>query len=278
MAKLEIKGDEDLYYKEGKANDFGTTSLLSSNSKWLNSAVMRDLFGQESLRRNGHDIGVLQLVPEVMNEFHRLLDDDEVERMIQRDRADHPDFAARLDERRHCLLDLDDADRFADGTLGALIRDFYRETGFAQVLSYKGLVPENDYQFYSMQRAIVHDIEHLVTGFGTDPAGEFGMMYLYITLNSAYFSPEFAGVLNFNHAYLSGTWKMRTTLYYPDCTMAFMEATQAGLEMASKMKRPLSIEDWHRLFELPIDDVREELGITPVDPGTWAWTDDAWRG
>ena len=106
----------------------------------------------------------------------------------------------------------------------------------------------------------------------------YQMMYLYIALNSAYFSPDFAGVLNFNHAYLSGTWKMRTMLYYPECSGAFMEATQLGLEMAARMKRPLPIEDWHRLFELPIDEVRHELDITPVDPTAWAWTDEAWRG
>ncbi|MEZ4290641.1 MAG: hypothetical protein R3E53_08965 [Myxococcota bacterium] len=31
------------------------------------------------------------------------------------------------------ILDLDAADRYADGTLGARLRDFYRATGFNQV-------------------------------------------------------------------------------------------------------------------------------------------------
>jgi len=279
MDKLQISGDEDLYYKEGKGPVEGTTSLLSSNSKWLNSAVLRDLFGQEMLRRNGHDIGVLQLVPEAMNEYHRLLDDAEVDRMINRDRARQPDFAALLDSRRLTILDLDAADRYADGTLGARLRDFYRATGFNQVLAYKGVVPANDYQHYTMVRTLIHDVEHLVTGFGTDPAGELGMMYLYMTLNSRYFSPELAGVMNFNHAYLSSTWMMRTDLYYPGVTLAFLEAMKVGLEMGNRMKRPMPLEDWERLFELPIETVREELGVTPAaDPAAWRWTEEAWRG
>ena len=198
MAKLQISGDEDLYYKEGKVPGKATTSLLSSASEWLNSAVLRDLFAQESLRRNGDDIGVLQLVPEVMNEYHRLLDDERVDALIREDRDRQPDFAAWLDAGRTTLLDLETADRFAEGTLGAILRDFYRSTGFAQVLAYREVQPANDYQLYTMQRALIHDIEHLVTGFGTDPAGEYGMMYLYITLNSAFFTPELASVFNFN--------------------------------------------------------------------------------
>ncbi len=278
MARLQISGDEDLYYKEGKVPAEGTTSLLSSRSEWLNSAVLRDLFAQESLRRNGDDIGVLQLVPEVMNEYHRLLDDDAVDAMIQRDRVRQSDFAAWLDAGRNTLLDLDTADRYPDGTLGAMLHDFYRATGFAQVLAYRDVEPANDYQRYTMQRALVHDLEHLVTGFGTDPAGEYGMMYLYMTLNAAYFSPDLAGVFNFNHAYLSSTWTMRTALYYADAMPAFMEAARVGLEMAARMTRPMPLEDWDRLFECPIEEVRRELNVTPTDPGEWAWTEKAWRG
>ena len=220
---------------------------------------------------------MLQFVPEVMNEFHRLLDDAEVDRMIQRERERLPEFAAVLDARRLPLLDLGRADDYADGTLGARLRDFYRETGFAQVLAFQGVEPANDYQFHTMQRTIIHDVEHLVTGFGTDPGGEFGMMYLYTTLNAAYFSPDFAGVLNFNHTYLSSTWMMRTTLHYPACARAFMEAAQRGLDMAAGMRRPLPLEDWDRLFGLPVDQVRSELGIEPVEPSTWSWTEEAWR-
>jgi ubiquinone biosynthesis protein Coq4 len=213
-----------------------------------------------------------------MNEYHRLLDDESVAGMILQDRARRPDFARWLDAGRSTLLDMETADRYADGTLGATLRDFYRETGFAQVLAYRNLEPENDYQRYTVQRALVHDIEHLVTGFGTDPAGEYGMMYLYMTVNAAYFTPDFAGVLNFNHAYLSSTWTMRTALYYASAMPAFMAAAQRGLEMAEGMRRPLPLEDWDRLFACSLGEVRRELNIDPVDPSEWAWTEKAWRG
>jgi ubiquinone biosynthesis protein Coq4 len=278
MNNLKMSAEEDLYYKEGKASATGATSLLTSNSKWLNSLLLRDLIGQDNLRRNGDDVGALQLVPEVMNEFHRLLNMSEVEAVMQRQREANPEFAAWLDLRQQTLLDLDTADRYPVGTLGAILRDFYRSTGFAQVLAYKDLVPTSDFECYNKQRTLVHDIEHLVTGFGTDPAGELGMMYMYMTINSNYFSAELSGMLNFIHAYLSSTWTMRTNLHYPRVLPSFMESITVGLEMGAALKRPLPLENWEQYFEWPIEDVRKDLNIVAVDPDRWAWTDAAWRG
>ena len=278
MITLQINGEEDSYYKEGKPPAHGTTSLLSSASKWLNSAVLRDLFAQENLRRNGDDVGVLQLVPEVMNEFHRLLDANELDAIMQRERQRIPEFSAWLDKREITFLNMETADRYKAGTLGAILRDFYRATGFSQILAFGDVAPANDFELYTKQRTFVHDIEHLVTGFGTDPAGELGMMYLYLPTNAKYFSPELASILNFIHSYLASTWTMRTDLYYPQVMPAFMESISVGLAMASQLRRPLPLEDWTYYFDCSIDDVRRELNITPADPNAWAWTEVAWRG
>jgi len=278
MITLQINGEEDSYYKEGKPPAHGTTSLLSSASKWLNSAVLRDLFAQENLRRNGDDVGVLQLVPEVMNEFHRLLDANELDAIMQRERQRIPEFSAWLDKREITFLNMETADRYKAGTLGAILRDFYRATGFSQILAFGDVAPANDFELYTKQRTFVHDIEHLVTGFGTDPAGELGMMYLYLPTNAKYFSPELASILNFIHSYLASTWTMRTDLYYPQVMPAFMQSISVGLAMASQLRRPLPLEDWTYYFDCSIDDVRRELNITPADPNAWAWTEVAWRG
>lgn len=278
MNRLKMSEEEDLYYKEGKGSSSGTTSLLSSNSKWLNSVILRDLIAQDNLRRNGDDVGALQLVPEVMNEYHRLLDMAEVEAIMQSERRSNAEFSAWLDRGEQTLLDLEAADRYPDGTLGAILRDFYRATGFAQVLAYKDLAPASDFECYNKQRTLVHDIEHLVTGFGTDPAGELGMMYMYMSINSRYFSPELAGILNFIHAYLASSWTMRTNLYYSRVLPAFMESIDVGLEIGRALARPLPLEDWGRYFDWPIDDVRKDLNIIAVDPNRWAWTDSVWRG
>jgi len=71
---------------------------------------------------------------------------------------------------------------------------------------------------------------------------------------------------------------MRTDLHYPGSTPAFMEAMKVGLDIASRMKRPMPLEDWDRYFEYPIEEVRHELNVTPTDPAAWAWTEKAWRG
>ncbi|TXS95863.1 hypothetical protein FV139_08375 [Parahaliea maris] len=278
MDNLQMSSAEDAYYKEGKVAVTGASSLLSSGSKWLNSPLLRDLVAQDFLRRNGEDVGVLQLVPEVMNEFHRLLDTREVEGIMGEERACNGDFSAWLERNEQTLLDLEAAVEYPEGTLGAVVYAFYRETGFEQVPAFRDLKPSSDFELYNRQRTLVHDVEHLVTGFGTDPAGELGMMYLYMQLNARYFSPELAGLLNFVHAYLSSSWMMRTSLYYPAVTTAFMESIASGLEMAQAIKRPLPLADWSCYFAWPLEDVRAALNITPVDGARWAWTENAWRG
>lgn len=278
MNNLQMSAEEDLYYKEGKVGSAGRTSLLTSNSQWLNSLILRDLIAQDNLRRNGDDVGALQLVPEVMNEYHRLLDMAEVEAIMQRERQRQPEFSVWLDQREQTLLDLETADRYPAGTLGAVLRDFYRSTGFAQVLAYKDLMPTSDFECYNKQRTLVHDIEHLVTGFGTDPAGELGMMYMYMSINARYFSPELASILNFIHSYLASSWTMRTNLHYGRVMPAFMDSIGVGLEMGAALARPLPLENWERYFEWPLEDVRKDLNIVAADPVRWAWTDAVWRG
>lgn len=278
MNNLKMSEEEDLYYKEGKSGLSGSTSLLSSNSKWLNSLVLRDAIAQDNLRRNGDDVGALQLVPEVMNEYHKLLDVVEVDALMQQQRELKPEFSTWMDRREQTLLDLATADKYPAGTLGALLRDFYRSTGFAQILAYKDLVPTSDFEYYNKQRTLVHDIEHLVTGFGTDPAGELGMMYMYMTINSRYFSAKLAGVLNFIHAYLASSWTMRTNLHYSNVLPAFMESIEVGLAMGNALDKPLPLADWERYFDWPIEEVRKDLNLVAADPARWAWTDAAWRG
>ncbi|MEZ4290642.1 MAG: hypothetical protein R3E53_08970 [Myxococcota bacterium] len=78
-----------------------------------------------------------------------------------------------------------------------------------------------------MVRTLIHDVEHLVTGFGTDPAGELGMMYLYMTLNSRYFAgargrDELQPRLSLEHV------DDADGPYYPGVTLAFLEAMKAG--------------------------------------------------
>lgn len=146
------------------------------------------------------------------------------------------------------------------------------------MLAYKDLKPTSDFECYNKQRTLVHDIEHLVTGFGTDPAGELGMMYLYMSINSRYFSSELASILNFIHSYLASSWTMRTNLHYGRVMPAFMESIGVGLTMGAALARPLPLENWERYFEWSLEDVRKDLNIVATDPARWAWTDAAWRG
>lgn len=278
MSNLQMSDSESLYYKSGNAGATAGGCLLSSNSRWLNSPVLRDLMMQDYLRRNGADASALELVPDVMNEFHRLLDYAEIDAILRDERRANPELSAWLDDRSTTLLDMATADRYAEGTLGAMLRDFYRSTGFSQVLAFGNVVPATDFEYFNKQRTLVHDIEHLITGFGTDPAGELGQMYMYLSINSRYFSARFSCFPNFIHAYLATTWMMRTNLHYPRVMPAFLEAIQAGLDMAARLRKPLPLENLQRYFDWPLEDVRADLNIVAVDANRWTWTEAAWRG
>ncbi|HQR04097.1 MAG: hypothetical protein JSR19_09580 [Proteobacteria bacterium] len=277
MDTLAISTTEGSYFKGGHTHAVEANSLLRSSSKWLNSPVLRDTIAQEALRRNGKDVGVLQLLPEVMNEFHRVLGAAEIDRLMQQERARNPDFAKWLDGRGIAPLDLSCVGRFKPGTLGSELSGFLMTTGFEQQIAYRELEPENDWERFSKQRALIHDIEHVISGFGSDPIGEIGLMYADMCSHVRYFSPELSSVMCFSFSYLMSTWMMRINLHYPELMPTFFDAVGIGTTMGQTLVRPFVLVDWEQYYDWPIADIRRELGIERCPaPDAWAWTDKAW--
>lgn len=117
-----------------------------------------------------------------------------------------------------------------------------------------------------------HDIQHIVTGFALNGAGETGV----ISLSVQQFA--FPGFAFLDLVSLLRTWltaekpyrdiedkheKIGTARYKLDCIIK-------GMAMGEEAK-PLFPVDWHALMPKNLEEVRQELGIKPVTEGLTSW-------
>jgi hypothetical protein len=163
-----MKQSEVDYLKGGQAAPRSTGSLLLSSSKYLNSARLRDVLAQEALRKSGREFPLAYLVPDAMQAFEELKDYELIERLLADEKKRKPEFAAWLDARFVSRFSSPELARFDPETLGAKVRDFVAGSGYAIDFLFLD-EPKSDYEYLQKRLAQNHDIEHIVTGFGTDP-------------------------------------------------------------------------------------------------------------
>jgi ubiquinone biosynthesis protein COQ4 len=269
----------DREYMEGKARpleEYG--SVLMTNSRFLNSAKMRDVYAQEGLRKDGRDVPATYMVHQAAMAIGELTDNDEIERLIGIERTKKPEFAAWLDKRSLSDFTLDDLKDFAPETLGGIVYNYLYTNGFDLNHSKRGLVPTTDYTFLAKQKVVSHDIEHIVSGLGPNLIGEHALIACNLKCNYDYFSPELACELTRMSGFLMSTGAMKINLHSPHLMSEFLKAVSVGVKMADGMSRPLLINDWRAYLDWTIADIREELNILDAPPpGTWEWTNEASR-
>ncbi len=265
------------YLKAGADIPETTASLLTSSSKYLNSAKLREVIALEALRKNGKDLPPAYLVPDAMIAFAELMDLGKVSALIEQERASNPVFKSWLDERFVSSFTVEDLKDYKPGSLGNVMYEFHRETGFANDFMFGG-DPEDDYTYYLKRRIQVHDIEHKVTGFDADPAGENALTMAMVSNAYARLGTELAHELTRFNMYLISTSQMKTALHYPKMMPVFLESLKRGIVLGETCK-PLYAVKYEDYLECQLPEIREELGITdPPAPGEWAWTSEAWSG
>jgi len=271
--------EQDRAYMEGPArslDQFG--SVLMTNSRFLNSARMRDVYAQEGLRKDGRDVPATYMVHQAAMAIGELTDNDEIERLIAVERTKKPEFAAWLDKRSLSDFTLDDLKDFVPDTLGGIVYNYLYTNGFDLNHSKRGLVPTTDYTFLAKQKVVSHDIEHIVSGLGPNLIGEHALIACNLKCNYDYFSPELACELTRMSGFLMSTGAMKINLHSPHLMSEFLKAVSVGVKMADGMSRPLLINDWRAYLDWTIADIREELNILDAPPpGTWEWTNEASR-
>lgn len=272
--KTEAKvGDADRAYFNGAIRKIATeSSVLVSNSAYLNHANLRDLVAQEMLRRNGADLPNTAYIPEVAQILHDLEDMPKIMRLFAEEKARLPRFREWLDRRQLSDFTLDEVRGCAPGSLGDALRCWMETTGFQLDLFFQEVQVTGDFTYYLRQTALSHDIEHLVTGFGANHGGEIALINANMHAKARYFCPELAAFLNRIPTYLKAKTLMKDGLHYPEALIVNLEAEYLGAQQGSNWKYPILLAPWRDWVDWQIADIREELSIFPI-PETGLWED-----
>jgi ubiquinone biosynthesis protein Coq4 len=270
----------DRAYMEGPSrslDQFG--SVIMTSSKWLNSPRFRDVYAQEGLRKTGRDVPPTYMVHQAAMAIAELQPEEEMRVLFDNEVKVNPVFAAWVERRSLCDFTVPELEGYKSGTLGGAIHDYLAGSGFDLNHSKRGLVPSDGYTYMLKQRVVGHDVEHIVSGFGPNPVGEYALIACNLKCYYDFFTPEFASELTRMSGFLFSTGAMKMSLHYPAVMGEFLIATKWGIEMAEGMKAPLMVTDWRSYLDWPMDAVREDLGIrNSPPPGHWEWTHEARRG
>jgi ubiquinone biosynthesis protein COQ4 len=268
--------DSEAGYLRQGAKPAGTASSLPvSSSPYLNNWRLKEAFAVDSLRRQGRDVPMAYLVPDILQGLHEAEDTEELETLFVLERARNPEFAAWLDARFCSNIQIADVEGCKPGTLGEKVRRFIRDSGLQLDFMYLD-TPKSDNEYFRKRRLQNHDIEHMVTGLGPDPAGEQALLYLNLEQAYLQFSAEFATATNRAKVLINSPFLTRTLLQYPRGGQVILEATSLGVEMAKRLKRPLIMVRWEDYMDWPLEEIRSHFGLegAPAE-GAWDWVYDA---
>jgi ubiquinone biosynthesis protein Coq4 len=264
----------DFDYYNGAIKKIETdSSVLVSSSPYLNNATLRTLISQEMLRRNGADVPNTGYIPEVAQILHQLENHAEILRLFEEEKQRLPVFREWLEGRKLADFKVEDVKDCAPGTLGAVIYDFLANSGYNMDHFFQGMKIETDFDFYLKQRTLTHDIEHMITGFETDHAGEIALLAANARAFYQYFVPELAAFFNRVGSYLKARTVMRSGLFYPKAFKIELDAEDLGAAQGRNWKMPLMLLPYRDMIHRQVSDIRTEYGITPTIPsGEWKWT------
>lgn len=254
------------------------SSFLLSNSKYLNSPLFRDAWSQVGLRRYGWDLPTTYDLPAVFQAIADVTDLREFVDAVAEEKCIYPAFAQWVDARKLPTYSLDEVRDCAPGTLGAALFAFMSQPGIEVDFMRKGDAIETDVDYIMKRRSAGHDIEHIVTGFGTNQLGEHAIALLSSVGSTRFLSPVLAKNVNMATAFLTAASFMRNAIHYPAVMPHLYSASQKAIEMGLALPRPLYMVDWDGYLDWLIDDICADLGIVQNDNQQWQELDHLSRG
>ncbi len=275
---MEILGEEANYLKGH--DEPATSSVLISNSRFLNNPRFRDVYAQMGLKRNAGDLPDAYLIPEINRAVAEETDMARLYQLLESERKRLPEFAQWLDARFLSNWNEQDLSGCAEGTIGGMIRGFIETSGMDIDFMFKEM-PNDDFGYLLKRRVQNHDIEHMVTGFDPTPVGEIALIVANAASISNYFEPEFASMLSLQPLTLASTSLMRVNCHYSAVVPAMLEGFARGHALGMKQQKPLFMLRWEDHLDDTLDAVRSIYGFEDgPDPraGHWSWTAEAARG
>ena len=251
------------YLLQGGDETAPVNSCLLSTSRYLNDPALRDWVATESLRRNGPDLPGGFGVPQLYVIMQRLSDEDRINRLFAAARQRDPALARWLDERFVSSYRKNHLRDYPQGTLGGAYFAML-DAANLEVEILPAFEPRSDAQYFMLRAQQTHDIEHTLAGLQANAIGEMGTITLRIANFCKVFDAELAGELSVFNSLLLTACMNRTLLHYPQCWPAFWESMACGTRVG-QMSGPFFMARYEDLFGLPVETVRERVGIRGVE-------------
>jgi len=237
------------------------SSVLTSTSKYLNHAGLRDWVATHFLRKNGSDRGNEgDTADGLITAMAQLTDASDVEQLIERERGTNPAFRAWVDE---AYIGPHSVALFADcppGSIGAIYHDCLVNKGFQVNLGRATLEPKSRYEFIRFRMGQIHDFEHIITGGGFNTLGELFPYFVRLSNVHKHLSPELAGELT--KFYILGGYRfpVRAGLHYPQVYLTILDILQRGIRIGLD-SAPIFMARFEDVLHLTPPEAREALGV-----------------
>lgn len=248
-----------------RLEDRDVFGALRAGARWLANPVSED--GAKQVPR----IKLLAAGPELLAEIERM--------------RTHPTGRRILDERPDLGAALSDSASLKAMPVGSLGRSFFEAMeipggvpGFLlAALIYKdgffdSYEMSDEARYYIERSRLLHDLFHIVTGYGTDLPGE-GLL-IYFALGYEHRLPYWAASLApFG---IGPRFFIRPSCGQRRWRALLRDAHARGV--AANRTCPPACVPWEELLARPLDEVREALGIVPFLEDTSGWLDRSWFG
>jgi ubiquinone biosynthesis protein Coq4 len=264
-----MTAEEAAYMRGAKEPVAGSVPM--STSKYLNSPLFVHAYATMGLRRMGEDVACTYDIPTMSRGLADVADYAEAMRLLDEEKTHNPAFAAWLNRRRPIDITAKAVANCAEGTFGAALRDFMAQ-GF-KVDFINNFEAKNDLEYLMKMIGHTHDIQHIVTGFGPNHAGEHALALLNIASTYKHFSPELAGFVCAANQFVSWALLTRVSLHYRAAMPIILEATRLGIEAGQSLTTPLFMIDWDEYYDWPLERMASHLGIARGVGAAWDYTE-----
>lgn len=255
-----------------------TSSVLISNSKYLNNPYYRDAFAQQGLRRHTDDLPPPYMVPLMSRAITETTDFARVAELLAAEKLRIPALGAWLDAREDWKFDKAAMAKCAEGTLGHEIFKLMNIPGVNMEFASAEKAAATDIEYLQKRRSYFHDIEHIVSGFEANAAGEGALAVMNATQDSRFFTPELAQYLSAPGMWVTALGIFRNALHYHHVMPTYFDGIRQGIGAGQALRQPMFLVRWIDYVDWQLDDIAAHLGFERGPGHDWRWTTEATCG
>jgi len=253
--------DDTPYLLRGLQKREGSTTLLSSTSKYLDEPRMRDWIAMATLRRSGKDVPTTSDAYKLYHIMRDLEDNDRIEELFTENRKANPALDKWFNDRHISTYTAQDlVDRYPEGSMGYNFGRYLLDNGFSVDIVPR-FEPKTQWEYYNLRSGQTHDLEHVICGGGFDILGELAPGYARLSNVPRFLSAELTGIVNAMQIFLQTRISVRTALHYPQSFPIAMKAIQLGMAVGEQSDCAIFMIKYEDVFHLPLEEARAALGI-----------------